>query len=1201
MVPTNHSRRARGMTHGAPMPQKGPHISLAPERLVKRVLGLPLEEFQTWPEYLQQLALELAEEMFIIRYNPFIPPRTVRQSVTARLEADRAALSPEYFRELSACLDRFWQNFESDQKFKANLITRMSAILDKEQIVSAANNLIECSTDATDLRMELPALVVFPENTQQIQGIIRLANEMGFPIVPRGGGSGMTGGAVPAKPRTVILSLSRLKEIIDVDPDNRTITLQSGVITLNAIQAAAEKNLLFTVDPASKAASSIGGNISENAGGPYAFEYGTTLDNLLSYKMVLPTGELIQIRRVDHPWHKIMPDETPVFEILDAVGTRKDTIVLKGDEIRGAALGKDVTNKFLGGLPGVQKEGVDGIITEATFTLHPNLPHSRVMCLEFYGNSMRNAMFVIKDIVAMRDEIRSQGDLVKLSALEEFGIKYVQAIEYSKKSQKFDGIPISVLIIQLDSTDEEAVFSAVRRIVEICDAYDNVESFVAADAHEAEVFWHDRHQLSAISKRTSGFKLNEDIVIPLEVIPDFSDFLEEQNLYYLAIAYREALQQVQALQGIEVDDEFIRMEMDVAMSIIKGKTAKDELPEQELQLQTSFFFQHLKGKYPKLHEDLTKIFENMQNTRIVIANHMHAGDGNCHVNLPVNSNDPRMLALAEEAVEKIFRKVLALKGQVSGEHGIGITKIAFLAEDKIAALRAYKKKVDPNNIFNPGKLTQRDLVVVPYTFSFNRLIKDINKTALPGKESLIHLLLNVQTCTRCGKCKQVCPMYLPQKGLLFHPRNKNITLGALVEAIYYSQLQKGEPDPRLLDELRGILEHCTACGKCYAICPVKIRTQDVTLQMRSYLEEKGAGGHPFKNRILNLLSQDPQTVLPRVAKLAGIGQELGNRAVHVLPARWRERLDNPLFRGQGPATQFTNLKEALRLSKGNIFTQEGTASKRAALYFPGCGASLFYRSIGMAAVRLLLDAGVSVALPPDHLCCGYPLLASGCRDQFERMGAQNQKSLENLIRQAESNGFIIKSMLTSCGTCREGIKDYRLKSLETRQVEHMDVVQFIMQQTKAGFAKGPERLLYHAACHHEWTGVPALKAGDIYARELGKLVGSTVDISPYCCGESGLGALTSPKIYNRLRARKKEQMTRDLAGYPVQNPVVVGCPSCKIGVSRTLMELHQSREVLHTLEFLAALRHGSSWRKDFHKQLARAEFHDGVQVIARVP
>src|SRR6056297_2835367 len=118
------------------MPQRGPHISLAPERLVKRVLGVPLEEFQTWPEYLQELALTLAEELFIIRYNPFITPESVRASVQTRLQAERSALSPEYFQELSGCLDRYWNTFEQDKRFKAKLVKRMQAILPKEQVVS---------------------------------------------------------------------------------------------------------------------------------------------------------------------------------------------------------------------------------------------------------------------------------------------------------------------------------------------------------------------------------------------------------------------------------------------------------------------------------------------------------------------------------------------------------------------------------------------------------------------------------------------------------------------------------------------------------------------------------------------------------------------------------------------------------------------------------------------------------------------------------------------------------------------------------------------------------------------------------------------------------------------------------------------------------------------------------------------------------
>ena len=474
------------------MPQRGPHISLAPERLVKRVLGIPLEEFQTWPEYLQELALSLAEELFMIRYNPFIPAENVHASVMDRLKRDKGALSPEYFHDLSSCLEGYWDRFDQDRKFTAKLLKRMGSILPKDQISTSPHTLVECSTDATDLRMELPAMVVFPDTTEQIQKIVRMANELGFAIVPRGGGSGLTGGAVPAKWRTVVLSMTRFNKILSVDKETQRICVQAGVLTLNAAQEAARHGMLFTVDPASKAASSLGGNVSENAGGPFAFEYGTTIDNVASYTMVTPSGECIKIRRKNHPGHKIFPHETAIFEIMDERGDIKETLSLRGDKIRAAGLGKDVTNKYLGGLPGIQKEGVDGIITEACFTLHPQQDHFRVLCLEFFGSSMRNASLVIQSVVGLRDDIRKEGDKVKISAMEEFGTKYVQAIDYRKKSSKFEGAPISVLIIQLDSDDKEALDKAMQEIVNITDPFDNVDIFVAEDEKEAERFWHDR-------------------------------------------------------------------------------------------------------------------------------------------------------------------------------------------------------------------------------------------------------------------------------------------------------------------------------------------------------------------------------------------------------------------------------------------------------------------------------------------------------------------------------------------------------------------------------------------------------------------------------------------------------------------------------------------------------------------------------------
>ncbi len=290
-----------------------------------------------------------------------------------------------------------------------------------------------------------------------------------------------------------------MKAIISVDAEKKLLCAQTGVITLTAIAAAAKKNLLLTVDPASKAASALGGNIAENAGGPFCFEYGTTLDNIHSYTMVLPDARVIEVRRRDHPRHKILPEETAVFDIYDRDGTLTETISLAGGEIRGPGLGKDVSNKYLGGLPGVQKEGVDGIVTEACFVLHDRLPHSRVLCLEFFGRSMRSAVLVIRDVVGLRDRIRQEGDAVKISALEEFGSKYVRAINYAKKSATYEGEPISVLLLQLDSADEAALDAAVAHIVDIATPYENVDIFVAENDKQAEVFWEDRHKLSAIS------------------------------------------------------------------------------------------------------------------------------------------------------------------------------------------------------------------------------------------------------------------------------------------------------------------------------------------------------------------------------------------------------------------------------------------------------------------------------------------------------------------------------------------------------------------------------------------------------------------------------------------------------------------------------------------------------------------------------
>ena len=1175
------------------MAHKGPHISISPDYVVNRILRINIDDFAEWPESVRHLAIAIAEELFLVAYNPFINVETVRHSVHARFERESMALAHYFANAIGEGITMFWSAYEAERSFREELISALRNILPGECILSSPSALVASATDATDLRMELPLLVVEPDSAEQVAALVKLANDMKFALIPRGGGSGMTGGAVPARKRTVIVSLTRLTKIGPIDLENMTVTVEAGAITQNVIKAVDAAGALFSVDPASKQASSIGGNVSENAGGPSAFEYGTTLDNLLWWRMVTPTGEIISVERENHPRHKILPEETAVFVVKDISGGVRNVIHLRGDEIRLPGLGKDVTNKALGGLPGMQKEGVDGIITEACFIIHPKPKFKRVMVLEFFGRSMHPAAVVVRELVGLRNRIRQEGDYAHLSALEEFNAKYVQAIEYKRKSQTYEGLPISVIILQVDGDDPYLLDKCVNDIVCVVEEQDNVDIIVAQDDKEGERFWEDRHRLSAIAKRTSGFKLNEDVVIPMDRIPDFALFLEQLNLECTAQAYRYALQEVGRLPGFPMEDKEFNREFSFASKVASGENPQAELSDTELWKRAEAFLAGMGQKYAHLDKKIGKIRDYMEASRIVVASHMHAGDGNCHVNIPVNSNDAHMLEEAEETAARVMAECQEMGGEVSGEHGIGITKISFLGKSKMDALRAFKERVDPRDVMNPAKLVHRELPVRPFTFSFNRLINDIHASGLPDKEKLISLLSTVQVCTRCGKCKQVCSMCYPERSMQYHPRNKNMVLGMLLEAVYYSQVNKGAIDDNLLRWMRDLVEHCTACGRCLANCPVKIPSGEVALTLRSLLEHENAGGHPIKKRALEWLVHDVSSRVPKAAKMASLGQKVQNKLLGVVPSVWKKRMQSPIFAGSGPKMGYTNLYESLRLHRGSVFApKEVTPGMPCVLYFPGCGGSLFYDRIGLAAIMLLLHTGHAVAVPPRHLCCGYPLLAAGMDTEYEDNMAQNRQYLASMLRNLIKQGFDVRYLATACGSCRDSLARMKLNE-QFPQLEQKDVSQIVLpllqhESMEAPVAPGTN-VLYHAACHCEWAGVPTLKGQAQLTGALEQLCKVKVSTIPGCCGESGMGAVTSPTIYNLLRARKKERLAQAFEPQPqtgacYAGPILVGCPSCKIGIARCLIQLKEKHPVLHVLEWLANQVDGEDRRQRFRRR-----------------
>lgn len=1184
------------------MLSKGPHISIEAPSLVPRILRIPEREFAEWPDAVRTMSIKIAEELFLAMYNPFIPASMVRQSVNEQFSSYRLGLAQHYANSIDEGITMFWSAWEEDDRFRSQIIDRFHEEGLESTLDTSRFSRVASMTDATDLRLELPMLVVSPSTAEEVSKIVRLANEMQFALIPRGGGSGMTGGAVPARKRTVVMSLTKMTTIGPIDTEQKTMTVQAGVITSRAIDAAKEKGLFFSVDPASKMASSIGGNIAENAGGPVCFEYGTTIDNLLSFKMVTPTGEIIVVSRKDHPGHKIMPEDEAIFEVRDISDGLRSVIRLKGTELRKEGLGKDVTNKALNGLPGVQKEGTDGIILEATFMLHDIPDHFKVVVIEFFGRSMENSMLVIKDIVSLRDTIRENGDLVKITALEEFGMKYVQVIGYQKKSKIHEGDPISVLILQLESDDMDALEDAVRSITYNCALYDSVATFVAKDETEAELFWEDRHKFSAIAKRTSGFKINEDIVIPVEAIPTYAAFLEALNVEYMARAYRWALKKASNLHPALDEDPLVMEELSYVMRVINKEIPFEELSEQELELHAIYGLGTLAKNHPTVAKELLGIEKRMQEARITVASHMHAGDGNWHVNIPVNSNDPMMLRNAEIVAGKVMAKAQELGGEVTGEHGVGITKISFLSDEKMAAFKEYKELVDPRNIMNPAKLTQRQLPVMPFTFSFNHLIEDIRQSGLQDKERLISLLANVQVCTRCGKCKFHCVMYFPEQNMRYQPRNKNMVLGALIEAIYYTQVHTGKADMILLSELNQMVEHCTGCGKCESVCPLKIASAEVALDLRGYLETEGATGHRLKAKALKFVEKAPERRLPLMGKMASFGQGMQNKILHVVPQGLRKQFYNPLFSGFGPKPHYRNMYEVLHLDRGSYFVPEGKV-RGTVLYFVGCGGGIFFREVGIAGLALLLNAGYGVVLPKRPQCCGYPLLAAGDQEGFATNQDRNIVLLRELAESVAALGAPITEVLTACGSCLDGMErhfiGHVLKHNGNDAVRLDDLGNFLFPLIKGslpGYTKS-DHIIFQSPCHAQIPHEKASVSGQKYAKKIADTLGATVKLSPGCCGESGLGAMSSPAIYNIIRDKKSLQLEQDIEAMGEKSKVLVSCPSCKMGLSRIFMNKGEKREVAHLTEFFAEDIFGKNWLQRCTKALAHAQVRDGVRKI----
>ncbi len=170
-----------------------------------------------------------------------------------------------------------------------------------------------------------------------------------------------------------------------------------------------------------------------------------------------------------------------------------------------------------------------------------------------------------------------------------------------------------------------------------------------------------------------------------------------------------------------------------------------------------------------------------------------------------------MLREAEQIVDRVMALAISLGGVISGEHGIGMTKIRYLDAAVIDAFTAYKQRVDPQHHFNAGKLLAGSGLDNAYTPSL-RLVQQ--EALLLEESELGDLNDDIRNCLRCGKCKPVCNTHIPRANLLYSPRNKILATGLIIEAFLYEEQTRRGISIRHFDEMNDVADHCTVCHKC---------------------------------------------------------------------------------------------------------------------------------------------------------------------------------------------------------------------------------------------------------------------------------------------------------------------------------------------------------------------------------------------------
>ncbi|PHR47369.1 MAG: FAD-binding oxidoreductase [Fluviicola sp.] len=313
-----------------------------------------------------------------------------------------------------------------------------------------------------------PHIVIKPKSVEQISAIMRFCNSEKIPVTPAGARTGLSGGALPVK-GGVLMSMEKFNKIISIDENNHQITTEPGVITQDLQEAVKEKGLFYPPDPASKGSCFIGGNVSENSGGPKAVKYGVTADYVLNLEVVLPNGEII--------W--------------------------TGANVLKNATGYNLTQLIVG------SEGTLGIITKIVLKLIPHPTHDLLMLVPFY-----DAAVACEAVAAIfKAGITPSGlEFMERDALT-WTLKYIPDIQLKVKDNH-----AAHLLIEVDGFEEDVLMRSCEKISEVLEQFETDEILFAESQAQKDSLWEVRRKVGEAVKAHSIYK-EEDTVVPRYELP----------------------------------------------------------------------------------------------------------------------------------------------------------------------------------------------------------------------------------------------------------------------------------------------------------------------------------------------------------------------------------------------------------------------------------------------------------------------------------------------------------------------------------------------------------------------------------------------------------------------------------------------------------------------------------------------------------